>query len=95
VAKVAITPDRVVDLDRALDGAGALRRYSAGAHLCWVAWPPDEPRERLDGILRDAGAGGALITGDPGRPLIGAIAGGEFAVRARRAMDPYGVFAEL
>jgi len=95
VAKVAITPARVLELDRALERAGALRRYGAGAHVCWIAWPPDVTRERLDRILSDAGAGGVLITGELGRPLVGAIPGGEFALRARRAMDPNGVFAEV
>ena len=95
VAKVATTPARVLELDRALERAGAVRRYSAGGQVCWIAWPPDEAHERLDRILADAGAGGVLITGEVGRPLVGAIAGGEFAVRARRAMDPDGVFADI
>ena len=95
VAKVATTPARVLELDHALEGAGAVRRYSAGGQVCWIAWPPDAAHERLDRILVDADAGGVLITGEAGRPLVGAIAGGEFAVRARRAMDPDGVFADI
>jgi hypothetical protein len=83
-----------LELDRALERAGAVRRYSAGAQVGWIAWPLDEPHERLDLILGDAGAGGVVITGELGRPLVGQVAGGEFAVRARRAMDPDGVFAE-
>jgi glycolate oxidase FAD binding subunit len=94
VAKAATTPARVVDLDRELERAGAIRRYSDGGHVCWIAWPADATRERLDQLLREAGAGGVLLTGEPGPPLLGALPGGEFALRARRAVDPHGVFAE-
>jgi glycolate oxidase FAD binding subunit len=95
VAKVAITPARVVELDRALGQAGAGRRYSAGAQVCWVAWPQGEPAERLDRILSETGSGGVVITGDLRRPLIGAVPGGEFAARVRRGLDPDSVFAEI
>jgi glycolate oxidase len=96
VAKIAITPRRVPELDAALARAGATRRYGSGGHVCWVAWPADSPPEALDSELRQLGASGVRLTGPPGgSPLVGAVRGGAFAARARRGLDPDGAFAEL
>jgi glycolate oxidase len=95
VAKIATTPRRVPELDAVLARAGATRRYAAGGHLCWVAWPEREPLAALDSELRRLGVTGIRLTGPPGAPLVGAMRGGEFAARARRGLDPDGAFAEL
>ena len=93
VARVATTPRRIPDLDAALARASAARRYSAGGHLCWVAWPADASPQELDSALRDLGASGVRLTGPSGPPLLGAVRGGEFGARTRRALDPAGLFA--
>jgi glycolate oxidase len=95
VVKTAITPRRVGELDAMLERAGAARRYGAGGHICWAACPEDEPLARLDSELGELGTSGVRLTGAPGPVLLGAARGGEFAVRARRGLDPDGAFAEL
>jgi glycolate oxidase len=96
VAKIAITPRWVPELDAVLARAGATRRYGSGGHVCWVAWPADSPPDALDSELRALGASGVRLTGPPGdSPLLGAVRGGAFAARARRGLDPDGAFAEL
>jgi glycolate oxidase len=95
VVKIAITPRGVGELDAILERAGAARRYGAGGHVCWAAWPEDEPLARLDSELGELGTSGVRLTGAPGPVLLGAARGGEFAVRARRGLDPDGAFAEL
>jgi FAD/FMN-containing dehydrogenase len=96
VAKVAARPSLVPELEAALAPPGATRRYSAGGHLCWVAWPEREPLAALDEKLAELGTSGVRLTGPPAGPLLlGAVGGGEFAVRSRRGLDPDGVFAEL
>jgi glycolate oxidase len=93
LAKLATTPGRVPELDAALAPAGAVRRYSAGCHLCWVAWPADRPASALDSIARELAVSGVWLTGSPQSPLLGVAAGGAFATRVRRGLDPPGVFA--
>jgi len=91
VARLAMSPRRIAALDPAL--AGVPRRYSRAGAGGWVAWPPDRPLEQLDALLRDAGAAGVRLTGPTGPVLLGAVSGGAFAERVRRALDPEGRFA--
>jgi glycolate oxidase FAD binding subunit len=93
LAKLATTPRRVPELEAALAPAGAVRRYSAGCHLCWVAWPADRPPSALDSTARELGVSGVWLTGSPASPLLGAAAAGAFATRVRLGLDPAGVFA--
>jgi glycolate oxidase len=92
LAKLATTPGRVPELDAALAPAAAARRYSAGCHLCWVAWPADRPASALDSIARELAVTGVWLTGSPRSPLLGAAGGGAFATRVSRGLDPAGVF---
>ena len=85
LVRVAAHPARrAAALDPALAGAGAVRRYSAGRRLGWMAWPAERPLAALDALLRDAGAGGVRLTGAAGPVLLGAHVGGAFADRVRR-----------
>jgi glycolate oxidase len=93
LAKLATTPGRIPELEARLAPAGAARRYSAGCHLCWVAWPGDRPASALDSIARELGLSGVWLTGSPDSPLLGVAGGGAFATRVRRGLDPSGVFA--
>jgi glycolate oxidase len=93
LAKLATTPGRVRELEAALAPAGAARRYSAGCHLCWVAWPAGRPPSALDAIAREQAVSGVWLTGSPGSPLLGASYAGAFAARARHGLDPAGVLA--
>jgi glycolate oxidase len=91
LAKLATTPGRIAELEASLAPAGAVRRYSAGCHLCWVAWPGDRPASALDSIVRGLALSGVWLTGSPESPLIGVAGGGAFAARVRRGLDPSGV----
>jgi glycolate oxidase FAD binding subunit len=89
LVRLALGPRRLAALDRALDGAP--RRYTRAGAGGWVAW--DRAIEELDARLRDAGACGVRLSGPPGPVLVGAMPGGAFADRVRRALDPDGRFA--
>ena len=93
LVKVAMSPRRAAALDPGLAAAGAVRRYSAGAAIGWVAWPAERPLVALDALLRDAGAAGVRLTGPAGPVLLGALGGGAFADRIRRGLDPDGRFS--
>jgi glycolate oxidase len=93
LAKLATTPGRVAELEASLAPAGAVRRYSAGCHLCWVAWPGDRPASALDSIAGELALSGVWLTGSPDSPLLGVARGGAFATRVRRGLDPSGVLA--
>jgi glycolate oxidase len=93
LAKLATTPGRIPELEASLAPAGAVRRYSAGGHLCWVAWPGDRPASALDSIARELALSGVWLTGSPDSPLLGVAGGGAFAARVRRGLDPSGVLA--
>ena len=93
LAKLATTPGRIVELEASLAPAGAARRYSAGCHLCWVAWPGERPASSLDSIARELALSGVWLTGSPDSPLLGVAGGGAFAARVRRGLDPSGVLA--
>jgi glycolate oxidase FAD binding subunit len=93
LAKLATTPGRIAELEASLAPAGAVRRYSSGCHLCWVAWPGDRPASALDSIARELALSGVWLTGSPDSPLLGVAGGGAFATRVRRGLDPSGVLA--
>jgi glycolate oxidase len=93
LAKLALTPGRVPELEAALAPTGAMRRYSAGCNLCWVAWPADRPASALDSAARELAVSGVWLTGSPASPLLGVADGGTFATRVRRGLDPVGVLA--
>ena len=93
VAKAALTPGRIAAAEALLEPAGAVRRYSAAGHLCWIAWPGDRSPSALDAVLRELGAGGVWLTGPARDPLLGSLEAGEFGARVRRGLDPDRVFA--
>ncbi|MCW3001365.1 MAG: linked oxidase domain protein [Conexibacter sp.] len=94
VVRVALTARQVLALDGAVVPAGATVRYSLAANVAWIAWPGSRSLEQLDAELRVLGLRGVVLTGDPGRPLLGAQRGGAFADRIRGALDPDARFPE-
>ncbi len=94
VVKVAVTSRRVAALEAALAAAGARARYSLGANVAWVAWPSDRPLDELDSSLSALELAGMVLTGAPGRVLLGRTGGGAFATRVRAAIDPHSRFLE-
>jgi len=94
VVKVGVTARRFAGLEAALAVAGARARYSLGADVAWVAWPADRPLEELDAALSALELAGIVLTGLPGRVLLGRTGGGAFATRVRAALDPHARFLE-
>ncbi|MDQ3849216.1 MAG: FAD-binding protein [Actinomycetota bacterium] len=95
IAKVALVPRRVPELEAQLEPLGAGRRYAAGANIAWLVWPPERTAEQLDGVLRSLDLAGVFLTGSAPHPLVGAHRGGAFAERVKAALDPPGRFPEV
>jgi glycolate oxidase FAD binding subunit len=90
LVKAPLTPQRLAQLDPLLEARGALRHYSVGANLAWVAWPGAVAE--LDNILTEQGLSGLLLSGAAAPPQLGVRSGEEFARRVKRALDPLGKF---
>jgi glycolate oxidase FAD binding subunit len=90
LVKVPLTPRRLLVLDEALAAAGAVRHYSVGANLAWVAWPGEIPA--LDSLLAHLEFSALLVRGAAHNPLLGVRSGEAFARRVKQALDPHGVF---
>jgi len=91
--KVPINPGRITALEAALAGSPALRRYSAGGQVLWLA-SPDAP-ETLDSLLKAQGMAGLRLWGPPGPARLGVRTGEAFARRVKEALDPEGRFADV
>jgi len=91
LVKVPLTPSRMLSLDGRLAQQGAIRRYSAGANLAWVAWPGS--LHSLDEILTGENLSGLAVLGEAGQPRIGVRGGSSFAQRVRKALDPFHKFS--
>jgi len=90
LVKAPLTPRRVLPLDEQLAAYGALRRYSAGANLAWIAWPG--PIESLHALLKEKALSGLAVFGSLGQPTLGVTVGDAFARRVKSALDPQGKF---
>jgi glycolate oxidase FAD binding subunit len=89
---VPTSPRRIEALDAALEPHGAARRYGLGANVAWIGWPGSASLDDLSALLAGQGMSGVAMTGPAlGRPLLGALAGGAFAARIARGIDPAGV----
>lgn len=93
LVKVPTTPRHILQLEERLSGIEALRRYSAGGAVAWVACPGDP--QALHGVLGELGLAGLRVLGPPGPPILGAWAGAAFGRRVKRALDPDGRFGPL
>jgi len=93
LVKAPLTPGRIIPLERSLAGTPALRRYSAGGNVAWIASP--EPPVMLDLPLSTLGLSGLVLFGPPGQPRLGARMGEVFARRVKDALDPSRRFVEV
>ena len=90
LVKVPLTSQRVPPLDEWLADHGALRRYSAGGNLAWIAWQGSI--EPLHALLQEQGFSGLAILGSVDQPFLGKRVGDAFARRVKNALDPQGKF---
>jgi glycolate oxidase FAD binding subunit len=91
LVKVPLSPVRLSSFEAALAGGSALRRYSAGGNVAWVATAAEQ-LPGFEAILSAQGLAGLLVFGPPGRPLLGQCIGEAFARRVKAALDPDGRF---
>jgi glycolate dehydrogenase FAD-binding subunit len=93
LVKVPLTPERVALLEEQLSTKNAMRHYSAGANLAWIAWPG--MLAELGEILQILDLTGLVVLGPGGQPILGVRSSGEFAKRVKAALDPQGKFVSL
>ena len=86
LVKVPVTPTKVRQVDAAWASQGAIRRYSVGANVAWVAWPGST--RALHDSLADAGLAGVVLRGSSGHPWVGRPTGRRFLERIAAALDP-------
>ena len=90
--KVPLTPRRIPQLEQSLAGGLAIRRYSGGGQVAWIA--SLESPQSFDALLSSQGLSGLVLLGPPGRPRLGVRIGDTFARRVKQALDPARRFAE-
>jgi glycolate oxidase FAD binding subunit len=96
IIRVGVSPGRAVQLDTLLAGfAGTRVRYAIAGTSAFIAWPQDTPLNDLNAGLRTLKLRGLLLRGTADHPRLGPSAGGEFAIRVARAIDPRARFLEL
>lgn len=93
LVKVATTTASLPALEAVLCTTPALRRYSVGGNLTWIAWP--SALSDLDQKLTALKLAGLVIRGTTAQPRLGLHVGQEFACRIKRALDPDAKFLEL
>lgn len=87
--KVPLPPRMVPLLDARL--ASAVRRYTVGGSVAWLAVADLEPARAA---LIELGLTGLRVWGPPGEPFVGPRRGLALAQRVKRALDPAGRFGE-
>jgi hypothetical protein len=92
LVKIPLTPKRIPAVEEALLALdpGALRRYSGGGQVAWVA--TTAAPSALDPALGELGLAGLVIMGPKTPVRLGAREGESFERRVKAAMDPAGRF---
>ncbi len=90
--KVPLTPRCIPALEESLKASAALRRYSAGGQVAWLATP--DPLQAIDEVLAAQELSGLVLFGPAGRPRLGLRIGDSFARRVKEALDPVKRFVE-
>ena len=99
LVKVPVTPARIARLEADLTGLAnqsglAVRRYSAGGQVVWLACPP-AALDALDAALKALDLSGLVVLGQPGRTRLGVRTGQSFEQRVKAALDPEARFVEV
>jgi glycolate oxidase FAD binding subunit len=97
LVKVPLTPKRIVEIEQRTEGLEALRRYSAGGNVVWLACPvaADSWPMKIDALLTGLELSGLAVLGPSGRVRLGVDPGAPLALRVKRALDPNGRFPAL
>jgi glycolate oxidase FAD binding subunit len=89
--KVPLAARQVSRLESELTGKEALRRYSSGANIAWIATP--ESATTWDGLLDSLGLSGLVVSGPPSRVRIGRLEAPALVSRIKKVFDPKGRFS--
>ena len=89
LVKIPLNPNRVIDLERALEQLAqeTSRRYSVGGNVVWLGCPKGM-EGGLESLLSDLGLSALALTGEWRTPLLGKQTGGAFAKRILSVLDP-------
>lgn len=93
LVKIALTPSRILAVERSMESTDAVRRYSAGGQIGWLGWPGD--LSALESILGSLGLSGLVIWGSGESGVVAERARDIFAQRIKQAMDPQGRFGDV
>ena len=88
LAKVPVTPNRILELDGFLSSFGATRRYGVACNVAWVAWPPGCTVTELDLGLRKRGLRGLVFWGQVESVYLGKWTDGAITKAVKAAFDP-------
>ena len=92
LVKVPLNPQRVGELERALESYDAPRRYSVGGNVLWLAWPEGAGARELRTLLSSLNLPALALTGTWERPLLG-VKKNAFMERIVSVLDPEGKYA--
>jgi hypothetical protein len=93
LVKVPLIPTQVPFLDGFLQDNYAVRHYSAGANIAWIAW--HKSIAELDQKLNELKLKGLTILGSTSQVRLGAQNKGVFYHKIKTALDPSGLWAEV
>ena len=88
LAKVPVTPNRIIELDEFLSSFGAKRRYGMACNVAWVAWPSGCTVTELDLGLRMRGLRGLVFRGQVESVYLGKWTDGAITKAVKAAFDP-------
>lgn len=94
LARIALTPTRLLALEQALEEipalSSSLRWYSSGGQQVWIAF--QDGRGALDDLLKRLNLAGQVLIGPSPSVRLGSSDGAEFYRRVKQAIDPLTVF---
>ena len=88
LAKVPVTPNRIIELDEFLSSFGAMCRYGVACNVAWLAWPPKSSVTELDLGLRKRGLRGLVFRGQVESVYLGKWIDGVITKAVKAAFDP-------
>ena len=95
LAKVPLTPSRILGLEEALSDFQVECRYSVAGNVAWLSWPSENTDKELDSVLKKLGLGGLVFRGNGERISIGRWTSETITKSVKSAFDPDGKFPSI
>jgi glycolate oxidase FAD binding subunit len=93
LVKIPLIPKYIPKLEEFLKDSKAVRRYSAGGNVAWIAWP--DPIATLDRKLKEFDLAGLSILGSADKVRLGTLGDNIFYQKIKAALDPPGLWVEV